>query len=146
MVLNDFFSDAVINLKIPKFENSDPFSENIDHPLRTTVKYRKHPSISQNLLKNLPILLTRLLWKFHSKKSVCSKAIQATDIPVKVIKGKSIFLAEQKCAFFIESISKQKFPNFLQLANITPGFKKGTRTSKYNYRPVSILPMLSKIF
>ena len=50
------------------------------------------------------------------------------------------------CFFFIESISKRQFPNFLKLANITPGFKKGTLTSKYNYRPVSILPMLSKIF
>ena len=45
MRLNNFFSDAVINLKIPKFQNSDPLSENIDHPLKTTVKYRKHQSV-----------------------------------------------------------------------------------------------------
>ena len=30
--LNNFFSNAVINLKIPMFENFDPLSENIDHP------------------------------------------------------------------------------------------------------------------
>ena len=29
--------------------------------------------------------------------------------------------------------------------NITLVFKKGARTSKYNYRPVSILPVSSKI-
>ena len=29
--------------------------------------------------------------------------------------------------------------------NITLVFKKGARTSKYNYRPVSILPVFSKM-
>ena len=45
MGLNDSFSNAVINLKIPKFENFDPLSENIDHLLKVIVKYRKHPSV-----------------------------------------------------------------------------------------------------
>ena len=43
-------------------------------------------------------------------------------------------------------ISNGKFSNCLKLANITPVFKKGPRTSKNNYRPVSILPVFSKIF
>ena len=46
MKLSDFFSDDVVNLKIPKFENFDLSSENTDHPiLKATVKYRKHPRI-----------------------------------------------------------------------------------------------------
>ena len=45
MELNDFFSNAVINLKISKFENFDPLSENIEHPLKAIVKYRKHPRV-----------------------------------------------------------------------------------------------------
>ena len=32
------------------------------------------------------------------------------------------------------------------MANITPVFKKGERDLKGNYRPVSILPVISKIF
>ena len=32
------------------------------------------------------------------------------------------------------------------IANATPIFKKRARTSKNNYRPVSILPILSKLF
>ena len=38
------------------------------------------------------------------------------------------------------------FPDFLKTANVTPVFKKGSRTDKKNYRPVSILPNLSKIY
>ena len=41
---------------------------------------------------------------------------------------------------------KIKFPDCLKLANVTPVFKKGAPTSKNNYRPVSILPILSELF
>ena len=44
------------------------------------------------------------------------------------------------------SIDNNIFPSTLKLANITPVFKKGSANSKENYRPVSILPNLSKIF
>ena len=39
-----------------------------------------------------------------------------------------------------------KFPQPLKKADITPIFKKDSRLDKSNYRPVSILPNLSKIF
>ena len=39
-----------------------------------------------------------------------------------------------------------QFPDPLKIANITPVFKKGDKTDKSNYRPVSILPLISKVF
>ena len=45
-----------------------------------------------------------------------------------------------------ESISNVDFPDSLKLADITPAHKKEGRTKKDNYRPVSILPSISKIF
>ena len=39
-----------------------------------------------------------------------------------------------------------KFPENLKTADITPAYKKGKKYIKENYRPVSILPNLSKIF
>ena len=38
------------------------------------------------------------------------------------------------------------FPEILKHADITPLYKKGKKDIKGNYRPVSILPNLSKIF
>ena len=38
------------------------------------------------------------------------------------------------------------FPASLKLANITPVYKKGSKNSKENYTPVSILPNISKIY
>ena len=65
-----------------------------------------------------------------------SKAIQVTDIQVKVIKSKSNFFAEQICTYFNESIGKGKSPNCLKLSNIAPVFEKDAGTSKHIYRPV----------
>ena len=47
---------------------------------------------------------------------------------------------------FNECVETGKFPSCLKQADITPVFKKGSRNSKDNYRPVSILPNVSKIF
>ena len=73
-----------------------------------------------------------------------SKAIQESDIPFKIIKAN--FFAEAICFYFNKSLQNVKFPNCLKLVNIIPLFKKGARTSKNNHRPVSILPVFSKIF
>ena len=56
------------------------------------------------------------------------------------------FVAEAICFYFNKSLENGKFPNCLKLANITPVFKKDARTSKNNYRPVSIFSVFSKIF
>ena len=75
-----------------------------------------------------------------------SKAIQESDIPVKIIKANENFFAKAICFYFNKSLENGKFPNCLKLANIMPVFKKDARTSKNNYRPVSILFVFPKIF
>ena len=49
------------------------------------------------------------------------------------------FFAEAICFHFNKSLENGRFPNCLKLANITPSFKKGARTSKNNHRLVSVL-------
>ena len=43
-------------------------------------------------------------------------------------------------------IKKGKFPNKLKTDDITPAFKKGDKNDKSNYRPISILPIFSKVY
>ena len=43
------------------------------------------------------------------------------------------------------SISKNEFPSFLKLADVIPVFKKGSKNSKHNYRPIIILKNISKV-
>ena len=43
-------------------------------------------------------------------------------------------------------IDENLFPADLKYANVSPLFKKDDNTAKENYRPISILPSISKIF
>ena len=47
---------------------------------------------------------------------------------------------------FNTSVNENFFPSDLKYANVSPLFKKGDSTNKENYRPISILPSISKIF
>ena len=47
---------------------------------------------------------------------------------------------------FNESVETGVYPDNLKLADITPVFKKKDPLNKINYRPVSVLPSVSKIF
>ena len=148
--VGSFLSSVVKNLDIPNYDGCDPLSDNIYHStLKAIVKRRNHPSILTITTEheNTPNFPFNFFSKEHVPEEMfgSSKAIQESDIPVKLIKGNSDLFAEIICKYFNESLEKSKFPDCLKLANVTPVFKKGARTSKNNYRPVSILPILSKI-
>ena len=53
---------------------------------------------------------------------------------------------EKFCFFINDSIKSFTFPYCLKEADAIPVHKKGKKDKKENYRPVSILPVLSKIF
>ena len=44
------------------------------------------------------------------------------------------------------SIANSKFPNRLKEAQVIPVYKKTDPLDKHNYRPISILPYISKLF
>ena len=75
-----------------------------------------------------------------------NRAVQDTDIPVKVLKENANFFAEQITLQFNEGICSSKYIEFFKLVNITSTFKQDSRNLKDNYRPKSILPIISKIF
>ena len=75
-----------------------------------------------------------------------SKACQDSDVPTKILKENSDILADFLHTSFNEFVKKSEFPSVLKQANITPVYKKGERKCENNYRPVSILSNVSKIF
>ena len=75
-----------------------------------------------------------------------SKACQDTDIPSKIIKENADIFTDFLLSSFNNIVSNSVFPSALKLANVIPVFKKGDKNAKENYRPVSILSNISKIF
>ena len=62
------------------------------------------------------------------------------------MKGNEEFFAEQIYLQFNKGIFVSKYPSNFKFANITPAFKQGSGNLQDNYRPISILPVVSKIF
>ena len=68
------------------------------------------------------------------------------DIPVKVIKENKDIVAFFIHHNFNNSLSSSTFPTALKYADVKPVFKKDDKTNKERYRPISILPTLSKVY
>ena len=71
---------------------------------------------------------------------------QDTNIPTKIVKENADIFANVLVSSFNDSTEKSNFPYILKNASRTPLFKKGDRNSKDNYRQVSVLPNIFKIF
>ena len=90
-----------------------------------------------------------VLWVCIEKNEIknlqTAKATQHRDIQTKILKEKSNIFARyfNENNFCIENLI---ILSDLKLADVTLAFKKKSKTSEDNYRPISILPDISKIF
>ena len=75
----------------------------------------------------------------------CNKS-SSGNIPVKVINIAKQELAEPLRNCINSSISTGISPDELKIADIIPVFKKEDPNDKTNYRPISLLPLISKMF
>ena len=67
-------------------------------------------------------------------------------IPIKIVKLANKNISKDLANCINECIKQNKFLNELKIADITPIFKNEDPLDKSNYRPISILPTVSKIF
>ena len=74
------------------------------------------------------------------------KTCQVNDIPTKVIKMNKDIFANFITDHFNYCTANSKFPDELKHADVIPVPKKNEKCSKTNYRPVSILTNISKIY
>ena len=126
--------------------------EQIEDPvLRVIEQYKNHPSIlAINANFKGKQFSFQLFSKSEIKKEILnldnSKECQESDIPTKVIKPNSDIFADILYEVFNMSLEVSTFPSSMKLANVTPVCKRGSRSKKSDYRPVIILPNLSKVF
>ena len=69
------------------------------------------------------------------------------SISSKLLKRISAFFIEEPLRLIInQSLCSGIFPDMLKIAKVIPLFKKGDQHLLDNYRPISLLPVISKIF
>lgn len=67
------------------------------------------------------------------------------SLPPRILMECASVLSSPLCFFFNKSFSTGKLPHLWKLANITPLFKKGSKTDRNNYRQVSLTLVVCKI-
>ena len=80
--------------------------------------------------------------KFLDKR----KATTHSNIPTNILIENNDIFAPIITKIYNECCESSTFPDLLKAADVTPIHKKEARTKKDNYRPISILPAVSKIF
>ena len=153
-ILNSFFVNVTDSLNITPWETCSNKDElhNVSDIVCIVQKYRDHPSIKAILSskRQLPssfafsnvtseeVNLTIL--KLNPKKSVSG------PFPTKIVRMVADIICGPVPLCLNSTLKSGTFPHDLKLAHVTPAFKKGDKFLKENYRPISILPSLSKIY
>ena len=113
-------------------------------------KYQNHQSIKTILEKcNFSFFLKTVSLTDVEKKMKSlniNKASHSSDIPAKCIKQNVDFFSPFILGYIIKAISSSTLRSILKLAGVIPVYKKDSRYEKSNFRPISVLPNLSKIF
>ena len=146
----------VKNLKVPKKFVTDSLPRNLfRHPtLNDTLKYLNKIHPSMHVIKRFSQCFSSFYFSHVHKNTVLkeikklniNKAVQDSDIPVKILKENADFFADYIYLQFNEAVDSSKFADFFKSADIAAVFKQGSRNKKENYRPINILPHISKIF
>ena len=78
--------------------------------------------------------------------SLKNKGSVLTDLSVVCLKKNIQVFSQHITLLYNFSIECETFPDRLKVAGVTPAHKSGSRDSIDNYRPISNLPVLSKVF
>ena len=127
-VFNEHF--ATIGEKLTENFKQNVYRSNFPVNKNTFVKYDTHRYEILKEIKNL-----------NNKKStghdgICSKMVKISA-PV---------LADHLAHFFNICFEKECFLNFLKIAKVLPLHKNGDKTEPNNYRPISLLSCINKLF
>ena len=131
--MNNFFCDIGENLsdKIP--EASNPLLSNEYEVNPKSLKFHFEPvSIPQ---------IERVFGKFDTSKGSGPDGLANFFLKI----GLPV-IAESLCDIFNLSLATGVFPDSWKIARVAPVFKSGQQDDSSNYRPISVLPFLARLF
>ena len=101
--------------------------------LRSTSKFKLQKVKESQVLK---LLLT----------ADSGKATGYDEIPNKLLKIAAPYICQSLTSLFNLSIETNIFPHELGIVKVSPLFKAGDHNDKDNYRPISVIPTVARIF
>ena len=135
--LNKYFASVAEQLQ----DNNSNVS-NSDHD---KIRHFVNSKVPSNTSFNIPFITTEQV-STYIKRLDSSKATGLDGLGPRLLKLAVNCLSSSIAALINKSLATGQFPSQLKQAKIFPIFKGGTKTDPSNYRPISILPTISKIF
>ena len=131
---NDYFVNIASKLKEP-VEDCDftQLKEHIDTKIPSNVSFK------------LPYITESFVFKFLSTFDDVSKSTGLDGIGPRLLKLSSSVITRSITYIAQACISKGYFPNSWKQAEVNPLYKGGAKEEINSYRPISILPALSKL-
>ena len=136
-IFKSFFSNLLQNLisKLPPLSNA--FTESKVASYYDNIKFK---NLNIKFSETSPEKIFNILKGLNP-----SKAAGIDNLSARFLKDGADILARLISQLFNLSIKLSSFPRSCKIAKVKPRFKKGCKTDPQNYRPISLLPILSKI-
>ena len=130
---NNFFSNIGANLSssIKLHDSNAAFTDYLNNP--TDHRF----TFSQINEREVLSIINKLKNKFYREKM---------EYPINLLKSIKSEISEAIAIIINQSILTGIFPDQLKLAKVKPLYKTGDKSCLNNYRPISLLPTISKIF
>ena len=144
-ILKSYRRNGQPAVNVPHLEKINQFSTAIGPKLASSIPPPQHKYEVDKIEKSMVLNYTNA---FEVPKTVASfknkKSSGHDGISTKILESCSPII--KNCFSFNNCIEKQSFPECLKIAKVLPFFKKGDESLPCNYRPISRLSSLCKIF
>ena len=152
-VFGKYFNSITQLIKVPDYQPPDDKYTLLNDPIVKAIeKYKQHPSILK-IKDSIKTFNPGFDFSHFSSRETynaiqsCKNNKASTHIPINILKNSSELL----CPYLTDLINciadDGIWPIDLGSAEIIPALKKkSTETLKQSYRPISVLPSVSKIF
>ena len=151
-IFNIYFVNIVKSLNLPQWTLQSDIKQRYNNLGSFIDKYKNHPSI---LFINEKFKDANRSFSFeYATEEEVSNIITLLDdkkstsgyIPIWIIEKFQHIIVKLLTECINFCLSSGIFPDELKLAEVLPIFKKDDKLNKANYRPISILSSISKIF
>ena len=152
-IFNQYFANITDSLGISINDSLLLPTSDIQDPVDKSVKkYEAHPSICK--IKNTMMLSGKFEFRMVTTEEVAIKIRQLNPrkaspvdcIPAKILMTNSDVFSVAIQSLFNSGLSKGTFPKELKAGDISSLFKKEDAFTRKNYRPIAVLPSVSKIY